>query len=508
MRKLMWAALAVTLCLTTAPSLWAQIVINEVVYDPPAGGTDSLSEWIELYNVGTEDVDLTNWRLCDNGDSIGEPFPGIVISAGQHLVFACSVDSLLQYYPSATNYVAWTSGSFGDTRPGSTAYGLANGADMLVLLDAGGSVVDQMNWGTPTTTWPSWIRFGGWNPGTPDPSAGYSIGRSPDGFDSDQVSDWASFVNPTPGASNGGAVVYTPHTIYEIQYGGNLTDTAVSVVGIITSNRWCDSYGGALADAPGPWHGIQLYSGSALTVSRGDSVEVRGTVAEYNGKTEIMVSQIITLGTGTIPAATDVSLADIKTGSPNAESYEGVLVRIPKSLTLDTTWMSPTYGEWAVSNGQDTLRIDNTSNTYGIYYARPAVGDSVAITGILNYTFNNFKLMPRDSADVVNYGPTGAAGNPEAASYHFRLAPCQPNPATRQTRISFSLGTQAKTRVSIFNILGQEVRRLSDGLRPAGEYSMAWDLRDNRGSQVPNGIYILRLNAGSEAATRKVIVLR
>ena len=53
--------------------------------------------------------------------------------------------------------------------------------------------------------------------------------------------------------------------------------------------------------------------------------------------------------------------------------------------------MSPTFGEWAICIGPDTLRIDNSSTTNGIYYAKPNFGvDSVTVTGFMNYTNSNF----------------------------------------------------------------------------------------------------------------------
>lgn len=500
MRKLLWAVVLSAMVLAYAPNLWAQadhLVINEVQYDATQGGTENAYEWIELYNQTPEDIDLSGWVLCDNMDSVGEAFPAVLVPAGEYVVFCGAVDSFHVNFPSVPA-ISWPDGSLGNA--------LGNGSDILVLVNSGGQMVDRVNWGAGTWSQPSYVKFGYWDPAVPDVNAGHSIGRSPNGIDTDLVGDWADMATPTPGATNGGAVVYTPHTIYEIQNGGNLADSAVSVTGIVTAENAVEA-GGAIADAPGPWHGISVYG--TFNANRGDSVEIKGTVLEYGGKTEINISQVTVLGTGTIPSATDVTLNDVKTGSATAESYEGVLVRIPKSLACDTTWMSPTYGEWAVCSGPDTLRIDNSDNTNGVYYAKPAFGvDSVIVTGILNYTYSNFKLMPRDSQDVVNYGPTGVTGGPASAVHDFKLAPCRPNPATRNTRISFSLASGSDTRVTVYNILGQEVRSLSTGFRPTGDYGLTWDLRDSRGTLVPNGVYIVRLDAGTASASRKAIVVR
>jgi len=297
------------------------LVINEVQYDTPNGGTDTKTEWFELYNPTVDDIDLTGWKLCDNNDSIGEAFPSVVIAAGEYIVFAAVVDSFHGNF-AAVPATQWSDSSIGGS-------GLSNTADMLVLIDPTNVVIDQINWGTYNAAWPSYIKFGCWTSGTIDPGAGHSVGRSPNGYDSDQASDIADFAAPTPGASNGGAVVYTPHTIYDIQFGGNLTDSTVSVVGVVTSAKTPDSGGGgAFAEASGPWHGIVIYG--TYPVNRGDSLQINGTVAEFNGKTELIPAQIISRGTGTIPAATLVSRLMSKPDRPLRNRTRACWSRFPR----------------------------------------------------------------------------------------------------------------------------------------------------------------------------------
>ena len=59
MKKLAFTLLcAFALALTSQ----AQIVITEIMYNPPEANTDSL-EYIEIYNNGNTTVDLENWSL-------------------------------------------------------------------------------------------------------------------------------------------------------------------------------------------------------------------------------------------------------------------------------------------------------------------------------------------------------------------------------------------------------------------------------------------------------------
>jgi len=52
------------------------------------------------------------------------------------------------------------------------------------------------------------------------------------------------------------------------------------------------------------------------------------------------------------------------------------------------------------------------------------------------------------------------------------------------------------------------VALLADGDFPAGAFSRTWDGRDARGRQLASGTYFLRLSAGGEIATQKLLMLQ
>jgi aminopeptidase N len=92
----------------------------------------------------------------------------------------------------------------------------------------------------------------------------------------------------------------------------------------------------------------------------------------------------------------------------------------------------------------------------------------------------------------------------------FRLSQNYPNPFNTATRIEFSVPHRARLRLDVYNILGQRVATLADGVRTLGSYSVEWD-----GSGVPSGIYICRLEAvtlaeplGMFRDERKLLLIR
>ncbi|UCD63823.1 MAG: T9SS type A sorting domain-containing protein, partial [Candidatus Zixiibacteriota bacterium] len=83
-----------------------------------------------------------------------------------------------------------------------------------------------------------------------------------------------------------------------------------------------------------------------------------------------------------------------------------------------------------------------------------------------------------------------------------------PNPFNPATAIEFSLPGRARATVMIFNIKGQQVRRLLDEERPAGNHVVFWDGRDDSGNQAATGVYLYRLQAGEVVETRKMLLLK
>jgi flagellar hook assembly protein FlgD len=63
-------------------------------------------------------------------------------------------------------------------------------------------------------------------------------------------------------------------------------------------------------------------------------------------------------------------------------------------------------------------------------------------------------------------------------------------------------------KLAIYAVLGREIRILHSGMQAAGTYSVIWDGRDSDNQQVPSGVYLYGLTAGSFELSRKMVVVR
>ena len=97
----------------------------------------------------------------------------------------------------------------------------------------------------------------------------------------------------------------------------------------------------------------------------------------------------------------------------------------------------------------------------------------------------------------------------------FALYQNYPNPFNPSTTIRFDLPVASHVSIRIYNILGQEVKALLDGIYGAGSYSQIWDGRNSNGVSVATGIYFYRIEttgaadpAKRFAQVKKMMVLR
>ncbi len=172
----------------------AHLVINKVYYNPDAAhqgpSGEEKFEWIELYNSGTQPVNLQDWDICDNDDCMNIN-PNVDIPALGYALIS-HANSTWKYWEIDIDGVITIH------QLGGTPIAMDNTADMLILKNDNNIIIDQMNWGAPTSTWPNYNSgVGIWHPGVPDAPEGYMLGRVPNGHDTDTVGDWQGLGLPS-----------------------------------------------------------------------------------------------------------------------------------------------------------------------------------------------------------------------------------------------------------------------------------------------------------------------
>jgi len=83
-----------------------------------------------------------------------------------------------------------------------------------------------------------------------------------------------------------------------------------------------------------------------------------------------------------------------------------------------------------------------------------------------------------------------------------------PNPFNPTTSIRYSLQRTGQVEVTVYNMLGQTVRVLENGVQAPGVYETTWDGRDAHGKEVASGMYLYRISTDDFTETRKMMLLK
>lgn len=165
--------------------------------------------------------------------------------------------------------------------------------------------------------------------------------------------------------------------------------------------------------------------------------------------------------------------------------------------------------------GGDSLAVDLTDKRWQIVEiplstlsdAKPLFEvDSVRITGYLKGVAYISDLALVAATPPIDTAVREARVDARPAAFH--LAQNFPNPFNQSTVIRVALETRAEMELAVYNISGQKVATLAQGLYPSGAYTFTWDGRNTHGAELASGVYCYRLRANGREQTRKLILLR
>ncbi len=173
--------------------------------------------------------------------------------------------------------------------------------------------------------------------------------------------------------------------------------------------------------------------------------------------------------------------------------------------------------------GIDIFESMDITKTKARLYSFPILNDqagvSWALYDISNSIPTNYVIDPTDTVrfrqvgfteqairDTVQKYMTGIEEAPAVQAIQVSVAGA--NPVVGHSAVRFSLPKATNVTLRVYSTSGALVRTLCDGQLPAGASTVNWDLKDNAGRQVGNGLYLYELNVGSQVAHAKVSVLK
>lgn len=165
----------------------------------------------------------------------------------------------------------------------------------------------------------------------------------------------------------------------------------------------------------------------------------------------------------------------------------------------------PAGGDWSeVINSQDPAYDGE-----GPVNAGTLVAEAVPRDG---FDHSITIAVPKMSLIVLEHEPATSVEDPPDGGWNAPAAPLLrsvfPNPASPTASVAFDLPRTVRARVAVYDVTGRLVRTLADRTFGPGPQRVSWDGRTDTGAEAASGVYLVRLEAGGSADTRKAVLLR
>ena len=235
---------------------------------------------------------------------------------------------------------------------------------------------------------------------------------------------------------------------------------------------------------------VKLYSTDTLLAGKGELLAI--------GKSAGQAAPVFSCGSGAGPnwggPAADVSTVPIAVGPV------WLVVRIDMSgdtLCRTFMWVSPNPATTPDTNTAVVKRftaMKNGFNAIALEY-----GGNVGTTPV-QVVFDAIRIG-QSFAEMSKI--TGVQELSNNRPVEFDLSQNYPNPFNPTTKIQYALPVKGRVMVQVYNVFGQLVGTLVNGLQDAGYHTVEWNA-----SGVASGMYFYRLQAGEKIIVNKMLLLK
>jgi hypothetical protein len=117
---------------------------------------------------------------------------------------------------------------------------------------------------------------------------------------------------------------------------------------------------------------------------------------------------------------------------------------------------------------------------------------------------DDIEIMVADiNGDALYLSHLQGGQNYHSGPNSFELSKLYPNPFNPSTEVSFSLPMDSHVQLAAYDIRGNEVDLIFEGAQTVGQHSYTWNA-----SNLPSGVYYIRLQAGTMVTSQKAMLIK
>ncbi|MGE5620947.1 MAG: T9SS type A sorting domain-containing protein [archaeon] len=158
----------------------------------------------------------------------------------------------------------------------------------------------------------------------------------------------------------------------------------------------------------------------------------------------------------------------------------------------------------------NTTEVLKTKTAVQEIFMPHGISHTSSLFGVISYWSNNVTYPVSFSCkltgfqtDGIQFGMvTGVKDQPKVIA-DFALLQNYPNPFNPATQISFQVPEGSNVTLRVFDMLGKEIATLVDEFKSAGSHTVQFNA-----SNLPSGMYIYQLRAGTHNSMRKMMLLK
>ena len=202
----------------------------------------------------------------------------------------------------------------------------------------------------------------------------------------------------------------------------------------------------------------------------------------------------------------DYFTTDVFHSSPSMAIDKNGFIYVVWADTRDNDVSNNIYFDKSTDGGQSfgiDLRIDDSPEQSSLRNPSIAVSDTAKVGIVWEDNRNgNYDIY-------YDYRIATKIENPDKLMMEgFYLEQNYPNPFNTETIIEYNIPRFSKVIINIYNILGEEIAILIDGIKKPGVYPVNWNGKDKNGENLTSGIYICRIQAGDFSQIKKMVLIR